>query len=78
MWDVVSKTVLQRVEGHKGVCFWVDVHGETMVTGGQDNTVKVYRHIRDNNKVNGDTEKVDKEPHSEGSLAQQDVAMKGA
>ncbi|KAG9507568.1 hypothetical protein J7337_001121 [Fusarium musae] len=77
MWDVVSKTVLQRVEGHKGVCFWVDVHGETMVTGGQDNTVKVYRHIRDN-KVNGDTEKVDKEPHSEGSLAQQDVAMKGA
>ncbi|KAK2937490.1 G-protein beta WD-40 repeat [Fusarium oxysporum f. sp. vasinfectum] len=77
MWDVVSKTVLQRVEGHKGVCFWVDVHGETMVTGGQDNTVKVYRHFRDANKVNGDTEKVGKEPQAEGSLAQQDVAMEG-
>jgi COMPASS component SWD3 len=48
-----------------------------MVTGGQDNTVKVYRHFRDANKVNGDTEKVGKEPQAEGSLAQQDVAMEG-
>ncbi|KAF5701661.1 will die slowly [Fusarium mundagurra] len=78
MWDVVSKTVLQRVEGHKGVCFWVDVHGETMVTGGQDNTVKVYRHIRNSNKVNGNTGNVSEEPQAEGSLAQQDVAMEGA
>jgi COMPASS component SWD3 len=78
MWDVVSKTVLQRVEGHKGVCFWVDVHGETMVTGGQDNTVKVYRHIRDTNKVNGDAGKVDQEPHAEEPLAQEDVTMEGA
>lgn len=77
MWDVGSKTVLQRVEGHKGVCFWVDVHGETMVTGGQDNTVKVYRHTRDNNKVNGDTGEKGKEPQAEGSLAQEDVIMEG-
>lgn len=46
LWDVISKTVLQRVQGHKkGVCFWVDVHGETMVSAGQDNTIRVYRHI---------------------------------
>ncbi|KAF4335275.1 WD repeat-containing protein [Fusarium beomiforme] len=76
MWDVVSKTILQRVEGHNGVCFWVDVHGETMVTGGQDNMVKVYRHIRDTKKVNGDTGDVDKEPQAE-ELASQDVTMEG-
>ncbi|KAM0246729.1 hypothetical protein ACHAP5_004500 [Fusarium lateritium] len=78
MWDVVSKTVLQRVEGHKGVCFWVDVHGETMVTGGQDNTVKVYRHIRDIPKVNGDAGKADEEPPAEVPVAQEDVVMEEA
>lgn len=39
--------MLQRVEGHKeGVCFWVDVHGDTMVTAGQDCTIRVYNHRR--------------------------------
>ncbi|PNY25699.1 WD repeat-containing protein 5, partial [Tolypocladium capitatum] len=47
LWDVRSKDVLQRVRGHEGVCFWVDVHGETMVSAGQDKTVRVYRHARD-------------------------------
>ncbi|KAK8145367.1 WD domain protein [Beauveria asiatica] len=48
LWDVVSKEVLQRVRGHaEGVCFWVDVHGETMVSAGQDGTIRVYRHIAD-------------------------------
>ncbi|KAF4453823.1 hypothetical protein F53441_3509 [Fusarium austroafricanum] len=78
MWDVVSKTVLQRVEGHKGVCFWVDVHGETMVSGGQDNTVKVYRHIRDTTDVNGDTGKVERETEAEVPAEQEDVTMEGA
>lgn len=54
LWDVKSKHVLQRVEGHKGVCFWVDVHGETMVSAGQDNTIKVYRHIGGNGTTNGE------------------------
>lgn len=46
LWDVISKTVLQRVQGHReGVCFWVDVHGETMVSAGQDHTIRVYRHV---------------------------------
>lgn len=55
MWDVVSKEVLQRVEGHnKGVCFWVDVKGDTMVTAGQDCTVRVYKHRRtDEQPTNG-------------------------
>ncbi|KAJ3484927.1 hypothetical protein NLG97_g6935 [Lecanicillium saksenae] len=46
LWDVISKNVLQRVAGHEdGVCFWVDVHGETMVSAGQDHTIRVYRHV---------------------------------
>lgn len=44
LWDVGTKAVVQRVPGHEGVCFWVDVHGETMVSSGQDRTVRVYRH----------------------------------
>ncbi|KAF5023310.1 hypothetical protein F66182_4618 [Fusarium sp. NRRL 66182] len=75
MWDVVSKTVLQRVQGHAGVCFWVDVYGETMVSAGQDNTVKVYRHTRDTPKVNGEVDKVDKEPEAEVPIPQEDVVM---
>lgn len=43
LWDVKSKDIIQRIEGHKGVCFWVDVHGDTMVSSGQDNTIRVYR-----------------------------------
>lgn len=47
MWDVRSKEVLQRIEAaHRGVCFWVDVHGETgtMVSCGEDGRIVVYRH----------------------------------
>lgn len=53
LWDVKSKEVLQRVQGHKGICFWVDVNGETMVTGGQDGSIRVYRHIGPSEGVNG-------------------------
>lgn len=47
LWDVKTKEVLQRVgAAHEGVCFWVDVHGETgtMVTCGQDSRIVVFRH----------------------------------
>jgi COMPASS component SWD3 len=45
MWDVGSKAVVQRIAGaHTGVCFWVDVHGATMVSAGQDGIIKVFRH----------------------------------
>lgn len=47
LWDVKNKKILQQVPAHEGVCFWVDIHGETMVTAGQDHTVRVYRHGRE-------------------------------
>lgn len=61
LWDVKTKDVLQRINGHKGVCFWVDVHGDTMASAGQDNTIRIYRHARnttpatngENGEVNG-------------------------
>ncbi|KAJ2901361.1 hypothetical protein MKZ38_001915 [Zalerion maritima] len=44
LWDVKSKGVVQRVrKAHSGVCFWVDVKGDTMVTAGQDLCIKVFR-----------------------------------
>ncbi|KAF4449459.1 WD repeat-containing [Fusarium albosuccineum] len=78
LWDVVSKTVLQRVEGHAGVCFWVDVHGETMVSSGQDNTVKVYRHIRDAPVANGAISEEDQGSRTELPIRQEDIDMEGA
>lgn len=54
MWDVKSKQIVQRIEGggrrsgggHEGVCFWVDVNGDTLVSAGQDGKIRVYRHRR--------------------------------
>ncbi|KAK3942141.1 WD40-repeat-containing domain protein [Diplogelasinospora grovesii] len=45
LWDVKSKEIVQRIShAHDGVCFWVDVHGSTMVSAGKDAIIKVYRH----------------------------------
>ncbi|KAI0896899.1 WD40 repeat-like protein [Annulohypoxylon nitens] len=56
LWDVKTKEVVQRIDSaHDGVCFWVDVHGDTMVSAGKDGRIKVYKH-RDPNtppEVNG-------------------------
>ncbi|KAK3397958.1 WD40-repeat-containing domain protein [Sordaria brevicollis] len=47
MWDVVTKQIVSRIEkAHVGVCFWVDVNGDTMVSCGQDSTIKVYKNVR--------------------------------
>lgn len=47
LWDVKSKQVVQRIDrGHDGVCFWVDVNGDTLVSAGQDCKIRVYRHHR--------------------------------
>ncbi|KAK5663662.1 hypothetical protein OQA88_4093 [Cercophora sp. LCS_1] len=44
LWDVVTKEILQRIRrAHEGVCFWADVNGRTMVSAGQDKTIRVYR-----------------------------------
>lgn len=43
MWDVKSKEIVQRISGaHKGVCFWVDVHGDIMASAGQDRIINVF------------------------------------
>ncbi|KAM0287668.1 hypothetical protein ACHAQH_000197 [Verticillium albo-atrum] len=64
LWDVSSKEVVQRVHAHPGlVCFWVDVRGDTMVTAGQDGSLRVFVHVGDtavptngNGDVNGHVE----------------------
>ena len=47
LWDVTSKQVVQRIsKAHDGVCFWVDIHGDTLVSAGQDCKIKVFKHKR--------------------------------
>ncbi|KAI2470003.1 WD40 repeat-like protein [Annulohypoxylon bovei var. microspora] len=56
LWDVKTKEVVQRIDGaHDGVCFWVDVHGDTMVSAGKDGRIKVYKH-RGPGIANGEAE----------------------
>ncbi|KAM0329936.1 hypothetical protein ACHAQA_004103 [Verticillium albo-atrum] len=46
LWDVSSKEIVQRIHAHPGlVCFWVDVRGDTMVTAGQDGSLRVFTHV---------------------------------
>jgi COMPASS component SWD3 len=42
LWDVTSKEILQRMEGHEGVVFGVDTRGRKMVSGGTDGTVRIW------------------------------------
>ena len=44
VWDVQSKAILQRIEGHDGVVLGVDTwpEGELMVSVGLDQTVRVW------------------------------------
>ncbi|KAF2273944.1 WD40 repeat-like protein [Westerdykella ornata] len=45
LWDVSSKNVLQKLEGHKGTILSVDTHPtqHLIVSGGLDKTVRVWR-----------------------------------
>lgn len=45
IWDVTSKKVLQKLEGHDGVVLGVDTHpkGNWLVSGGLDRTVRIWR-----------------------------------
>ncbi|KAI9701833.1 MAG: WD domain protein [Candelina mexicana] len=45
IWDVTSKHVLQRLEGHDGVVLGVDTHPSenSLVSGGLDRTVRVWK-----------------------------------
>lgn len=44
IWDVSSKDMLQRLEGHEGVVLGVDTHPDSslLVSGGLDCTVRVW------------------------------------
>jgi COMPASS component SWD3 len=47
LWDVSTKTVLQRIGGaHKGVVLGVDTHPSEplIVSGGADRTIRVWRY----------------------------------
>ena len=45
LWDVNSKEILQRLQGHEGVVLGVDVCAQdgAVVTCGKDKTIKIYR-----------------------------------
>jgi COMPASS component SWD3 len=45
IWDVTSKHILQRLEGHEGVVLGVDTHPSesSIVSGGLDNTVRMWK-----------------------------------
>lgn len=58
LWDVVTKEVVQRIPAHKKdssshrgggkgatVCFWVDVHGDVMVSAGQDGRIRIFKRL---------------------------------
>ncbi|KAK1994511.1 WD40 repeat-like protein [Colletotrichum falcatum] len=66
LWDVVTKEVVQRIPAHSkkdrtnggkrggSVCFWVDVHGDVMVSAGQDGTIRRYKRVSDGAEDGGD------------------------
>lgn len=44
LWDVKSKNILQRLEGHDGVTLWVETHPclDLIASGGLDAKVKIW------------------------------------
>ena len=42
VWDVQTKEVLQRLEGHRQCVLGVDTWGDLMVSGGIDRTVRIW------------------------------------
>lgn len=44
LWDVKSKNILQRLDGHNGVALWVETHPylDMIVSGGLDSKVKIW------------------------------------
>jgi COMPASS component SWD3 len=55
LWDVNSKEVLQRLQGHEGVVLGVDVCAQdgAVATCGIDKTIKIYRRRQAGPAVNG-------------------------
>lgn len=55
LWDVSSKNVMQRLEGHKGAVLSLDTHPteQVIVSGGLDKTVRVWRYQEPPEAMNG-------------------------
>lgn len=47
LWDVKSKDVVQRLEGHAGVVLGVDTHPDldVMVSCGLDQTIRIWQDV---------------------------------
>ena len=58
IWDVTSKEVLQRLDGHEGVVLGVDTHpkGDWLVSGGLDRTLRIWRADDDDPDQDGEIE----------------------
>ncbi len=52
LWDVKSKNILQRLDGHDGVALWVEAHPylDMIVSGGLDCKVKIWVNEEDPNE----------------------------
>ncbi|KAH7035154.1 WD40-repeat-containing domain protein [Microdochium trichocladiopsis] len=78
LWDVKSKQVIQRIDrGHDGVCFWVDVNGDTLVSAGQDCKIRVYQHRRPETLLNGAEEGEEEEGQLHGEKHVNGVKQNG-
>jgi COMPASS component SWD3 len=55
-WDVRTKEVVQRAEGHQGAVLWVDTcpgPSKKLVTGGMDGTVRIWVDVYDEEDIDG-------------------------
>ena len=50
LWEVTSKEVLQRIEGHQGAVLGLDAREDLLVSGGIDGTVRVWAAAKDENE----------------------------
>lgn len=44
LWDMNTKNIVQRLDGHEGPTIWVDAHpfDDLIVSGGMDGKVKIW------------------------------------
>jgi COMPASS component SWD3 len=83
LWDVNSKEVLQRLQGHEGVVLGVDVCAQdgAVATCGIDQTIKVYRRRQIGPAVDGQAQSGAEDSKSEDvevdSAAQTEALVEG-
>ena len=78
LWNVGSKAVLQRLEGHEGVVLGVDARKDMLVSGGLDGTVRLWTvqplaDEADRPKTHADDEDHEMAEAGDGEVAQGNV-----